>query len=1301
MSVLDIVGEWLKSGPGTPTYAPMVSGGSVVREFGDIDPLTNRMSDALSVALSGGARIQAPTNGLLRYVPNLKSLSEEKRAAFAAAWPGLRRYDGLAFGPGEQAEGNLLFEVWPTAFMRLEHLFASVEGPTSSNLPQMPVPSSSEQNSLPQMPVPRWFWLGGIAQSELEACLNDIVATQFKQPKSLGGFFQGEWPVYVEAGQALSKEFGIPVDIRAFDSGGLLVDPLCILGRFALLADGGIAEMFALAEANELTLKASPRHVLVFSDHRGRPFEPWKDSPNDPGPSINEFTLKPSGMPGVITDEIPFGRGVVIFKEGMADGHWKELRDNLVTLTVHGQHTRVGLHPHGFLDKNVKISFDTWSFARVRVIDYARWFPLNLNEKNEFQRYTEKNELEPLINGKPLFRSTYRAMRATYRQETYASLDDMPEGTPLPPDQTQKGCIFLANWNISPDNMLLGRRSMLRTSRTQPGAEPPADFISRLKFVSAPPPDKDKQRAWWLVTPPGTLPPGSYVELQPLDFGDTFVADDPRIPGKDVGADLYGVVVPSRPVLSCFTNEDGQCFLPINYQTGWNRAAELRVVTWEPDEGDAKPDTAQTSGKGRMKTRPYGKITVPQPADPFSPPLDSAWGPLRSFGLFWEGVPGEVFVVLGAGTLVQETVVVVINQRTGDVVKRIVTAAELSGEIKIKLWNFARADLALIGLLPPGAADPSDCKHFFTAQTTDMAKLSGFAPAHGKELGGLLREAISAGVDVRLLVWRNALTQPEEQLDDRIGMLRTLNATVNNRRGQAISDPLIRETGSLHQKAAFIRTANDAVAFVGGIDQLPSRWDDADHAPVNPDRPPGALWHDIHCRIHGKAVWDVFTNFRQRWNAATAAPGVANEDPSLTKLDIFKQKEMDAMPLELGTHAVQINRTLPSKLQGFANLVNPDLGEDSIRQSYLRVFEEARSFLYIEEQYFFNVEFARRLNERLRTGGLEFVFLVLPKELSEEKILDLALYAVRSHAVNMLIYGKEFIDSGEKGESLPGYVGDRVAVVNLVDTNRTPIYVHCKCIIADDLWMSIGSSNLNHRSMNYDAELNAASIDARIRRGAHVTPRSVRVELLAEHLRLSPEQRPLLEDPRDAFRLVKDVVGQKRPWMGNTHLIPHDTKFNHHGKQPPTYNQIFLDALALALDPDGEKLDVQIHLAELKNLLDSLKSGTDEATFGGLGTIQVKFDVGALQNPGQLRFFVSLWQVPDGGGVPPPEDFAKLGPFAPDQEPNLGIIAVGKKYGLAGQALDAGTPPKVSAVADAVELTASQFVNAQVLIFKP
>ena len=45
-----------------------------------------------------------------------------------------------------------------------------------------------------------------------------------------------------------------------------------------------------------------------------------------------------------------------------------------------------------------------------------------------------------------------------------------------------------------------------------------------------------------------------------------------------------------------------------------------------------------------------------------------------------------------------------------------------------------------------------------------------------------------------------------------------------------------------------------------------------------------------------------------------------------------------------------------------------------------------------------------------------------------------------------------------------------------------------------------------------------------MRRGGHVSARQLRVDLLAEHLQLRPVETPLIDDPRDAFRIVREVL---------------------------------------------------------------------------------------------------------------------------------------------------------------------------------
>ena len=48
---------------------------------------------------------------------------------------------------------------------------------------------------------------------------------------------------------------------------------------------------------------------------------------------------------------------------------------------------------------------------------------------------------------------------------------------------------------------------------------------------------------------------------------------------------------------------------------------------------------------------------------------------------------------------------------------------------------------------------------------------------------------------------------------------------------------------------------------------------------------------------------------------------------------------------------------------------------------------------------------------------------------------------------------------------------------DLDNDEGTPIYVHAKVCIIDDVWMTIGSDNLNRRSWTHDSELSCAIID--------------------------------------------------------------------------------------------------------------------------------------------------------------------------------------------------------------------------------
>src|SRR4029079_1870397 len=56
--------------------------------------------------------------------------------------------------------------------------------------------------------------------------------------------------------------------------------------------------------------------------------------------------------------------------------------------------------------------------------------------------------------------------------------------------------------------------------------------------------------------------------------------------------------------------------------------------------------------------------------------------------------------------------------------------------------------------------------------------------------------------------------------------------------------------------------------------------------------------------------------------------------------------------------------------------------------------------------------------------------------------------------------------------------GDRVLVLDLENATVTPVYVHSKVCIVDDVWLAVGSDNLNRRSWTHDSEISCAIVDS-------------------------------------------------------------------------------------------------------------------------------------------------------------------------------------------------------------------------------
>ena len=278
---------------------------------------------------------------------------------------------------------------------------------------------------------------------------------------------------------------------------------------------------------------------------------------------------------------------------------------------------------------------------------------------------------------------------------------------------------------------------------------------------------------------------------------------------------------------------------------------------------------------------------------------------------------------------------------------------------------------------------------------------------------------------------------------------------------------------SHHQKLCVV---DSRIAFCGGMDITPFVLDTMDHE----FRQRKGAWHDIHSSIKGEVVTDIERGFRERWNVemrlfegrVMVMRSVKPDKGILpvTKLTMAPDpaSRSDKAP---GTDVVQALRTV-SVDQRLLPLPKTKCAD--ILDAYSQAIGEARKFVYLENQYFRASEFTDLLIDRHKEMPRLQVILVIP--IAPEELTDLKSADIRDlHPVAVQI--KEI-------ERLMDALGSNFGVFSLVvrakaekkkftDAHGSPqLYVHSKICIIDDQFATIGSANINGRSLKMDTELN-------------------------------------------------------------------------------------------------------------------------------------------------------------------------------------------------------------------------------------
>jgi phosphatidylserine/phosphatidylglycerophosphate/cardiolipin synthase-like enzyme len=402
----------------------------------------------------------------------------------------------------------------------------------------------------------------------------------------------------------------------------------------------------------------------------------------------------------------------------------------------------------------------------------------------------------------------------------------------------------------------------------------------------------------------------------------------------------------------------------------------------------------------------------------------------------------------------------------------------------------------------------------------------------GTEVSRTLCDAAARGVIVKGLVWRSHL--------DRFAMSeqenRHLGEEIAAAGGECLRDMRVRPGGSHHQKFVVLRHPGRPeldVAFAGGIDLCHSRRDDARHhgdeqaqpmAAVYGDRPP---WHDAQLAIRGPAVGDLEASFRERWTD----PSPLTRNPVYRIIDALRREDQRPDPLpdqlpnppEIGAHAVQVLRTYPARRPPFPFA---PAGERGVARAYQKAIRNARSLIYVEDQYFWSAEIVRCFADALSENPQLRLIAVIPRYPDQDGRISLPPNLVgRQQALDLVRAAG----------------GDRVAVYGIENHAGTPVYVHAKVCVVDDVWASVGSDNLNLRSWTHDSELSCAVLDEtldgreprsidRFGDGARRFARELRLELAREHLDRAASDDADLIDPLSAFDAFARAAERLQDW---------------------------------------------------------------------------------------------------------------------------------------------------------------------------
>lgn len=206
------------------------------------------------------------------------------------------------------------------------------------------------------------------------------------------------------------------------------------------------------------------------------------------------------------------------------------------------------------------------------------------------------------------------------------------------------------------------------------------------------------------------------------------------------------------------------------------------------------------------------------------------------------------------------------------------------------------------------------------------------------------------------------------------------------------------------------------------------------------------FWRDTHLRIKGDAVLELQKRFALDWEYA-AKESIDEKQYIITKLT--PSADETYVLSDLFTNSAEKNNKPVNKIQIFDNVgiqiisSGPDNLEEYIRNSYLKIINNARKKIYIQTPYLVPDEPMIMALKLAASSGVD-VRIMIPDK-ADHFFMAYALSA----SIDILIKSGVKFYRYEKG------------------------FIHAKTITADSAVCSIGTANLDIRSFKLNFEINA------------------------------------------------------------------------------------------------------------------------------------------------------------------------------------------------------------------------------------